>query len=76
MKTYSNGHEIIAIANLFKMRINIFTFKEKECYWSSIYPDPDFDFSSNMEPQGVSDLFLYHSYNNHYDLLVEPENLP
>ena len=51
-------------------------FKKEECYWSFIYPDPDFGFSSNMEPQGVSDLFLYHSYNNHYDLLVEPENFP
>ena len=76
LKAYSNGHEIIAIANLFKMRANIFTFKKEEYYWSSIYPDPDFGFSSNMEPQGVSDLFLYHSYNNHYDLLVEPENFP
>ena len=28
LKTYSNGHEIIAIANLFKMRVNIFTLKK------------------------------------------------
>ena len=41
----------IAIANLFKMRFNICTFKKEECYWSSIYRDPDFGFSSNMEPQ-------------------------
>ena len=65
LKTNSNGHEIIAIANLFKIRINIFTFKKEECYWSFISPDPDFVSSSNMESQNVSDLFLYHSYNNH-----------
>ena len=55
LKTYSNGHELIAFANLFKMRINIFTFKKEEYYWSSINPDPDFGFSFNMEPKGVSD---------------------
>ena len=70
LKAYSNYHELLAIANIFNMKINIFTYKPTEWYWSEVGPSSDFMSNSKMDPQNVPDMYLYHSFNNHYDLLV------
>ena len=40
LKVYSNGHELMAIANLFNIRIHIFTYKGKTGGWNVLSPDP------------------------------------
>ena len=52
------------------MKIHIFTYKPTEWYWSEVGPSSDFMSNTDMDHQNVPDMYLYHSFNNHYDLLV------
>ena len=63
MKVYSNGHELIAIANLFRIRIHIFTFTDAHGNWNIIHPDPEFKTSVELPTNWAQQCV-------HYDLLV------
>ena len=73
MKAYSTGHELLAIANLFNIKIHIFTYKGKEGRWNEVVPDALVT-SSESAGNWASDMYLYHSENNHYDLLVSDDS--
>ena len=72
---YSNFHTLLAMANFFKISIHIFTHKKEKSYWSVVHPDMDFVMSSNVNAKKNRDLFLYHSFDNHYDLLVHSDDV-
>ena len=72
---FSQCHELVAIANVFRMNIHIFTYKRGECYWSKVLPDPDFNVESSDVVKDRPDVYLYHSFEDHYDLLIgKPRN--
>ena len=70
LTVYSNNQELLAAANIFNMKINIFTYNGDDGVWSQVAPHPEL--SSCVEVQGnwIPDMYLYNSLNNHYDLLV------
>ena len=72
---YSNSQELLVIANMLNIKIHIFTYgiggDNKRWGWNSIFPDQKMSGFSEFNPGTVPDMLLYHSDNNHYDLLVE-----
>ena len=74
LKVYSTGYGLNAIANLFNIKIHIFTYGEGGGNWNLVCPDPEavsvLESPVNYEPE----MFLYHSRDNHYDLLVSDGN--
>ena len=46
---YSNGQELLAVANLFNMNIHIFTNEGREGSWSGVGPDPDMSFAAELK---------------------------
>ena len=65
---YSNTQELIAGANLFNIKIFIFTYTG---WWSEVWPDPDMAAESEIKfGKWAPDMYLYNSQETHYDLLV------
>ena len=75
-QAYSNFHEKIAISNLFNMNINIFTNGPDIPVprWTNIQPNVIFKRSVSDKP--LHDLNLYHSNENHFDLLLSKNDAP
>ena len=73
LKVYADSHEILAIANLFNIKINIFSYDDKVQVWSQVCPDPEFE-SKNDYSKWIPDMSLYHSSDSHYDLLVKDDS--
>ena len=73
LKVFSNCHELIAIANLYNIKINIFTYGDGPVRWTQLCPDPQF-VSSGEIGKWIPDMAVYYSYNSHYDLLVKDES--
>ena len=71
---YSNSQELLAVATLFNININIFTYYGKEGFWSSVCPEPALASSAQLKGDWAPDLFLYHCRDIHYDLLVGDES--
>ena len=71
---YSNSQELLAIANLFKININIFTYRGKDGWWSEVGPDSEMTSSAEMIASSVPDLYLYNNLDTHYDLLVKEDS--
>ena len=65
LKVYSGGHTLNAIANLYNIKIHIFTYTGETGNWNVVLPDPE------VATPAVSEMFLYHSNDNHYDLLID-----
>ena len=74
LKVYSTGHEILAIANLFNIRVHIFTYKGNSGRWNVVHPDPASGASVELGASWAPDMFLYHSNDIHYDLLVRDDS--
>ena len=70
LTVYSNDQEILAIANLFNIRISIFSYNGESGYWNHVYPDPAFGACRDKETWAPN-MSLYHNKNTHYDLLIE-----
>lgn len=84
LKVYTDSHEILALANLFKISIHIFSFGGKSVNWNHVSPDTNVDFNDiNEHAVETSDMALYHNWENHFDLLIkensgveiEPQNI-
>ena len=75
LKVFSNTQEIMAMANMYNITIDIFTYGGPENRWSRIGPDPEM-VGSAEERLGrlVHDMALYHSLDTHYDLLVRSDS--
>ena len=68
---YSNSEELLAIANLFNIKINIFSYHGKEGNWNQVCPDPIMATSAEVKfGKWAPDMSLYHSLDTHYDLLL------
>ena len=64
LKIYSGGHTLNAIANVYNIKIHIFTYTGGKGNWNVVLPDPE------VASPAESEMFLYHSNDNHYDLLI------
>ena len=73
LKVYTNAHELIAIANLYNIKINIFTYGDGPVRWSQVCPDPMFASDAEIG-KWFPDMALYYCYNTHYDLLVKEDS--
>ena len=75
MNVFSNSHELLAMANMYNITINVFTFGGSADGWTEIPPDPVMvTLLGSSIAKGLPDVALYHSYDNHYDLLVKRES--
>ena len=69
---FSNSHELLAIATVFNININVFTFGGIEDTWSQITPEPSLVDEKALKL--LPDMDLYHSFESHYDLLVKDDS--
>ena len=67
---YSNMHDIHAIANVFNIHMHIFTYEGDTGFWSYFSPDLEMNEHSLFFEKPLRDMYLYHSKNCHFDLLV------
>ena len=69
LKVYSNFHDIMAASNMYNMNINIFTYglQIHNPRWTNIVPDKEIGMANNAKLE----LNLYHSDENHFDLLIK-----
>ena len=74
LTVYSNSQELLAIANLFNIKINIFTYEGEDGRWTEVCPDPEMAFSAEVQGKWAPDMALYHSFDTHYDLLVKEDS--
>jgi len=70
LKVFADSHELVALANIYNISFNIFSYGKTEARWNKIDPDKNM-VSLIGSPEGVyPDVSLYHHFENHYDLLV------
>ena len=75
MTVFSDAHELLAMANMYNIRIHVFTYGGTTDGWNTVHPDPEMvSLLGSSSGLKLPDVSLYHSYNNHYDLLVERES--
>ena len=71
---FSNYQEILAIANMLNITVRIFSYgiggDDTKCEWKEVSPDPVMAASAHFPKGWVPDMYLYHSDQTHYDLLV------
>ena len=71
---FSNSQELLAIANMLNITIRIFSYgvggDETRCEWSEVSPDPEMASTAHFPRGWVPDMYLYHGFQSHYDLLV------
>ena len=71
---FSNSQELLAIANMLNITIRIFSYgvggDETRCEWSEVSPDPEMASTAHFPKGWVPDMYLYHGFQSHYDLLV------
>ena len=75
LQAYTNSHELLAVATIFNININIFTYNGNDGVWNKVSPDPEV--KVGFESGGgnwVPDIFLYHNKYHHYDLLVKKDS--
>lgn len=70
LTVYSNYQELLAMANLFNININIFTYSgDDDGRWSVVHPDPEMVSSSEKRlGKCFPDMALYNCDQVHYDL--------
>ena len=71
LKVYANYHELLAMANLYNVKIKVFTYGGPVDEWREVSPDPHIVASDG---QWVPDVALYHSHETHFDLLVKDDS--
>jgi hypothetical protein len=74
LNVFSNSQELLAIANLYNIKINIFTYGQGIPRWTEVGPDASMQSTAEVSSGIVPDLFLYHSHDCHYDLLIKEDS--
>ena len=76
LTVYSNSQELLAVANLYNVNIDIFTYGDSAGDgWKQVCPDPVMAADAEAKlGKFIPDIALYNSYNNHYDLLVKEDS--
>ena len=77
LEVFSNQAELRAISNLYNINIHIFTYGRPsgEPVWTMVGPDPERECEAEFPKGVVKDMYLYHEFDNHYDLLVDKEKI-
>ena len=73
MKCFGNSVDVAAISNMLNINIGVFTHGIGggiQPRWTWQYPDPVVSAFTEFSDPSITDLFLYHSDENHYELLV------
>ena len=72
MNVFSNCHELLDIANMYNIMIHVFSYCGSADGWTEIPPDPDMvTLLGSSLAKELPDVTLYHSYDNHYGLIVK-----
>ena len=75
LMVYSDNEHIQAYANMFNINIHVFTYDASSQYWTIINPDAMMAEKSALKSTNwIPDIALYHSKNNHFDLLVKEDS--
>ena len=77
LEVFSNQAELRAISNLYNTKIHIFTYggPSGDPVWTIVGPDPDRECEAEFPKGAIKDMYLYHEFDNHYDLLVDEEKI-
>ena len=70
---FGNFHDMTALANIFNINISVFSYRNtEEGNWIEISPNYSV-VSKDVKKLGrcIKDMYLYHSVENHFDLLVK-----
>ena len=70
---FSDYHELLAMANLYRINIHVFTYGGSKNWWYQVKPDEDMMLKLNSAKESYPDVHLYHSFDNHFDLLYQSE---
>ena len=78
LNVFANSPDILALANDLNTNIEIFSYDirgiKERFEWQQVQPDPAMERVA-MFPKGfIPTLYLYHSDDNHYDLLVRDDH--
>ena len=74
LKLFADNQQIQALANLFNINIQIFSYDSKSVNWSEIVPNPSLVNTSEVSSgDSIPDMALYHSKDDHFDLLVKDD---
>ena len=75
---FSNYQELLAIANMLNINVKVFSFgiggDPMKCEWKEVFPDPAMADTAQFPKGLVPDMYLYHSDQTHYDLLVSEDH--
>ena len=76
LTVFSNYQELLAIANIFNIKISIFTYRDvHDGHWREVTPDPDMVSDTEAKfGKWVPDMALYNQDQTHYDLLVRDDS--
>ena len=75
MTVFANTHELLAVANMYNIRIHVFSYGGSKDGCCEVPPDPHMvALLGSASSQWVPEVALYHSYDSHYDLLVKRES--
>ena len=75
LMVYSDSQQILAMANLFNIKIHTFTYGGVTEGWNLVTPDPEMAKHAEIKfGKFVPDMALYHSNDTHFDLLVSDDS--
>ena len=76
LTVYSNYQELLAISNIFNIKINVFTYRDvNDGNWKEITPDPEMvSITQAKYGKWIPDMALYNQDQTHYDLLVKDDS--
>ena len=75
LTVYSNYQELLAIANLYNININIFKYEGNKEEWKQVCPAPEMVAETEAKlGKMIPDIALYYLDNTHFDLLVKDDS--
>ena len=75
LMVYSDSQQVLAMANLFNINVNIFTYGRAEETWNEVKPDPEMAECAEIKfGKWLPNMALYHCEDNHFDLLVKDDS--
>lgn len=75
LMVFSDSQQILAMANLFNIKIHTFTYGGGTEGWTLVTPDPEMAKQAEIKfGKFVPDMALYHSNDTHFDLLVSDDS--
>ena len=66
---FSDYHELLAMANLYRINIHVFTYGGSKNWWYQVKPNEEMMLKLISAKESYPDVHLYHSFDNHFELL-------